>query len=51
MLKQAHQERRGATLRDIQLLLGHRSLKTTAAYLGVDPRDLEASLHKLPSSW
>lgn len=43
--------RRGATLRDIQLLRGHRSLKTTAAYLGVDTRDLEASLHKLPSSW
>ncbi|NCC37702.1 MAG: hypothetical protein EOM24_37690, partial [Chloroflexia bacterium] len=43
--------RRGATLRDIQILLGHRSLKTTAAYLGVDTRDLEASLHKLPSNW
>lgn len=36
--------RRGATLRDIQLVLGHRSLKTTAAYPGVDTRDLEASL-------
>lgn len=43
--------RRGATLRDIQLLLGHRSLKTTAAYLGVNPKDLEDGLNKLPMSW
>ena len=43
--------RHGATLRDIQQLLGHRSLKTTAAYLGVDPQNLEEGLSKLPSSW
>lgn len=43
--------RRGATLRDIQLLLGHRSLKTTAAYLGVNPKDLEDDLSLLPASW
>jgi integrase len=43
--------RRGATLRDIQLLLGHRSLKTTAAYLGSDPKDLEESVNKLPEDW
>ena len=43
--------RHGATLRDIQELLGHRSLKTTAAYLGVDPKNLEDGLSKLPSSW
>jgi site-specific recombinase XerD len=43
--------RRGATLRDIQLLLGHRSLKTTAAYLGVNTKDLEDGLGLLPASW
>jgi integrase/recombinase XerD len=43
--------RRGAKLRDIQLLLGHRSLKTTAAYLGVNPKDLEEGLNTLPMSW
>lgn len=43
--------RRGTTLRDIQLLLGHRSLKTTAAYLGVNPQDLEDGLSKLPMIW
>jgi site-specific recombinase XerD len=43
--------RRGATMRDIQLLLGHRSLKTTAAYLGMNPSDLENGLNLLPMSW
>lgn len=43
--------RNGAQLRDIQVLLGHRSLKTTAAYLGVNTQDLEDSLNKLPSEW
>jgi site-specific recombinase XerD len=43
--------RRGAALRDIQQLLGHRSLKTTASYLGVDMKDLEESLKKLPPNW
>lgn len=43
--------RRGATLRDIQLLLGHRSLKTTAAHLGVNPQGLEDGLNRLPMSW
>jgi integrase len=43
--------RRGATLRDIQMLLGHRSLKTTAAYLGVNPKNLEDWLNLLPMSW
>ena len=43
--------RHGTTLRDIQQLLGHRSLKTTAAYLGTDPKHLEEGLSKLPSRW
>ncbi|NJN19190.1 MAG: tyrosine-type recombinase/integrase [Oscillochloris sp.] len=43
--------RRGITLRDIQLLLGHRSLKTTAVYLGVNPKDLQEGLNKLPMCW
>lgn len=43
--------RNGAKLRDIQLLLGHDDLKTTARYLGVDPEDLRDSIQKLPAQW
>jgi len=34
----------GMNLRDVQLLMGHANLSTTAIYLHVDPRDLAARL-------
>ena len=36
-----HLLRNGADIRDIQLLMGHASLSSTEAYLGIEKKDLD----------
>jgi integrase/recombinase XerD len=43
--------RAGAALPDIQAMLGHESLETTAIYLTIDAEHLQGAVRLLPAGW